>query len=446
MSRAGATRRRGHGDGVGNGGDDGGAARQGTRPRRRRSSSAAWRLPECVGSETLCCPTILLRPSRCRRRRCHRRRRTRRACRRPSTTRAGRSIRRRCASRRSTRLRPSPLDDGRGSERDGQRGPTRRRARGGGQSGEGRRRRRHAARPGLGQRSGARHPSHPRRRRLRVRRPRRQAAAQGGRAAAHPRPRDPAGLRGRLDLRARERPHPGDRTRRARAQAVPLSPRLATRQGRRQVRAHARVRRGAAADQEARRRRPRGAGRHEAAPRHGAGDDRSPPRHHLRAHRQRGVRAREQVVRADDAAQSPRGRLRRSPAPALSRQERQGARGRHRRSSRRQGRPALPGDAGPGAVPVRRRGRRGARRRLGRGQRLHPRCGRRRFHGQGLPHLARHGARAGAVDRAVAAPRASRGRARRNCSARSPSDSATRSRSAGSRTFIRACSRRWAAR
>ena len=45
-------------------------------------------------------------------------------------------------------------------------------------------------------------------------------------------------------------------------------------------------------------------------------------------------------------------------APALSRQERRRARGRARRSARRPGRAALPGDARPGAVPVRGRGRR----------------------------------------------------------------------------------------
>ena len=44
--------------------------------------------------------------------------------------------------------------------------------------------------------------------------------------------------------------------------------------------------------------------------------------------------------------------------PALSRQERHRARGRARRSARRPGRPALPGDARPGPVPVRGRGRR----------------------------------------------------------------------------------------
>ena len=43
----------------------------------------------------------------------------------------------------------------------------------------------------------------------------------------------------------------------------------------------------------------------------------------------------EQLVRPDDAAQPPRRRLGRPPAPALSRQERQGARGRARRSARR---------------------------------------------------------------------------------------------------------------
>ena len=92
--------------------------------------------------------------------------------------------------------------------------------------------------------------------------------------------------------------------------------------------------------------------------------------------------------------------------------------------------------AGPGAVPVRRRRRRGARRRLGRRQRLPPRGGRRRLHRQGLPHLARHRARARRCGPSRAPPRASAGRARRSCSARSRGASATRSRSAGSRTSI----------
>ena len=56
-------------------------------------------------------------------------------------------------------------------------------------------------------------------------------------------PGDPAGLRAGLDLPAAERPPAGDRARRARPQAVPLPPRLAAGARRRQVRAHARVRR-----------------------------------------------------------------------------------------------------------------------------------------------------------------------------------------------------------
>ena len=56
-------------------------------------------------------------------------------------------------------------------------------------------------------------------------------------------------------------------------------------------------------------RRPRRAGRHDAAARDGAGDDRSPARHHLRAHRQRGIRAQQPLVRPDDAAQPPRRRV-----------------------------------------------------------------------------------------------------------------------------------------
>ncbi len=77
-----------------------------------------------------------------------------------------------------------------------------------------------------------------------------------------------------------------------------------------------------------------------------AGDDRSPARHDLRAHRQRGIRARQPLVRPDDAAQPPRRGLGDAAAPEVSRQERQGARGRARRSARRARRPALSGDAG----------------------------------------------------------------------------------------------------
>ena len=69
-------------------------------------------------------------------------------------------------------------------------------------------------------------------------------AVEGPRhARAHPLARDPAGLDGRLDLPARERPPAGDRARRARAQAVPLPPALARRPRRDEVRPHDRLRR-----------------------------------------------------------------------------------------------------------------------------------------------------------------------------------------------------------
>ena len=183
---------------------------------------------------------------------------------------------------------------------------------------------------------------------------------QRRRAAAHPRARDPAGVRGRLDL-----PAPNGHL-----QATGRDAR-----GRKQYRYHPDWRLAKDADKFERMlefgaalprirkrvsRRPRRAGRHDAAPRDGAGDDRSPARHHLRARSAtRNTRATNKsfgltTLRNRHAAVS-----RRPPAPALSRQERQGARGRARRSARRPRRPALPGDAGAGAVPVRRRGRRG---------------------------------------------------------------------------------------
>ena len=82
-------------------------------------------------------------------------------------------------------------------------------------------------------------------------------------ASGTPRPcagsgaRHPAGLDRRLDLPLAERPSPGDRPRRARAQAVPLPPALADPARHRQVRPDARLRRSAAGDPQAVRRGPR---------------------------------------------------------------------------------------------------------------------------------------------------------------------------------------------
>ena len=217
---------------------------------------------------------------------------------------AGRSIRRRCASRRSIRRRPSPLDDGRGGESH-------------------RRRRRRAACVYVSD-------DHPGIRRIRdgdgfvYSARRRQAGPQGRRArSASASSRSRRRTRTSGSARIRERPSAGDRTRCARPQAVPLSPRLAARARRRQVRAHARVRRGAAAHParvDADLAAPVGA---HAAPRDGARDARAPPRHDPRAHRQRRIRAQQQLVRPDDAAQSPCGGQRQRAAAALSRQERQ---------------------------------------------------------------------------------------------------------------------------
>ena len=68
-----------------------------------------------------------------------------------------------------------------------------------------------------------------------------------------PRARHPAGVEGRLDLPPPQRPHPGDRGRRGRAQAVPLPPAVARRPRPGQVRRDGAVRALAAADARAHR-------------------------------------------------------------------------------------------------------------------------------------------------------------------------------------------------
>ena len=73
---------------------------------------------------------------------------------------------------------------------------------------------------------------------------------------AHPRARHPARVGGRVDLPVPRRPHPGDRHRRARPQAVPLPPEVARVARPREVRGHGRVRARAADAARARRRRP----------------------------------------------------------------------------------------------------------------------------------------------------------------------------------------------
>ena len=98
---------------------------------------------------------------------------------------------------------------------------------------------RQKGRPALCRRQQARHHPQENRRRLSLCRAGRQAGARRSRTQAHPRAGDPAGLGRCLDLPAGPWPHPGHRTRRKKAQAVPLSRAMAQRARRIQVRAHA---------------------------------------------------------------------------------------------------------------------------------------------------------------------------------------------------------------
>ena len=146
------------------------------------------------------------------------------------------------------------------------------------------------------------------------------AAARRVGAAADPLARDSARLHRRVDRDRSARPPPGDGPRRARAQAVPLPPALARAARRRQVRADGRVQRGAAADPAPAASRPRAA---RPPAREGARRDREAARGDVHPRRQRGVRDRERLVRADDPARRPR-RDRRQRAPLrVPRQERQ---------------------------------------------------------------------------------------------------------------------------
>ena len=145
--------------------------------------------------------------------------------------------------------------------------------------------------------------------------------------------------------------------------------------------------------------------------------------------RQRRVRPAQPVVRADDPARSARdgGRVARDPVP-VPRQIGRPARGRASRPPTRGGRPTLPGPARPGALPVRRRRRRGPRRRFGRRQRLPPRSVRRRLHARRTsgpgPAPCSRTARSGRSNRPTASTARSGTSSRR--SGRPPTSSATR--------------------
>ena len=153
---------------------------------------------------------------------------------------------------------------------------------------------------------------------------------------AHPFPGDPPGVHGRVDLPQPARAHASHRTRRAGPQTVPLPSALARNGRRQQIRTRDGLRGGAAGHPPAGGRRPgqkRVAAR--KSPRHGgqAARDDADPR------RQRGIRAHEQALRADDAAQPARAREERDHRVFLSRQERR--RSRHRAAQSRSWRASL---------------------------------------------------------------------------------------------------------
>ena len=189
-------------------------------------------------------------------------------------------------------------------------------------------------------------------------RPGRPRRARSRHAGAHPRARDPARMDARCGSARATTATCRPRTRRAAAQAVPLSPRAGARCATRpstgawsrSPRALPRIRRARAA-------RPRAAG---PAAREGARDGGAPARDHAHPRRQRGVRARERVVRPHHAARAPGAGQRRQAQLPLSRQERRAARHRAHRPAPRRNRAPHAGPARRGAVPVRRRRRRDA--------------------------------------------------------------------------------------
>ena len=158
--------------------------------------------------------------------------------------------------------------------------------------------------------------------RLRLPRHRRPRRPRPGHARADPVAGDPAGVDQGVDRAQGQRAPAGDRPRRARPQAVSLSPALDRGARRDQVHAHAGVRAGAAGHPPPRRRRP-------APP---AAVARARARHRRRAaradadpRRQRRVRPHQRIVRPDHAARSPRRRPRPPRPLPLPRQERRDA-------------------------------------------------------------------------------------------------------------------------
>ena len=248
-----------------------------------------------------------------------------------------------------------------GTERPGRRG-----------RGAGRGRRRHRLRAARGMRGGAAAP-HVRRRARDPARPRGPRFQLPRPRTAGPSARDPGVDRGgspsrRPGTTCGSRPIPtATSSRRASTRAVASSTGITRRTAaparHAQVPACRRLRRGAAAPAQA-------GGRGPATARPAAGEGRRrgrrPPRRDVAAGRQRAIRAREPLLRADDPARPPRRRPGASRCGCGSRASRAAGRRRPPRPPPRLGRPALPGPARTAALPVRgrrdrRRGRRSCR-------------------------------------------------------------------------------------
>ena len=284
----------------------------------------------------------------------------------------------------------------------------------------------------------------PPRPRLRVPRPRRDEGRRPRGAPAHQRARHPAGVEGRLDLPVPRRPHPGDRHRRPRAQAVPLPPEVAPAARPGEVRRHAALRPRAAGAARGSSTSELGGERDVA--RAGAGLRRAAARHRLLPHRLGGLRGRERDLRPGDDAQGARDAARRRHAAVrLPGQERQAAR------CSRSSTPTSPRSC---AALKRRRGGKPELLAYKRGRRwvdvrspdineyLKDRTGL-DVSRQGLPHLERDAARRGRARRV--GPRArvedrAQARGRRARSRRSRTTSATRRRSRARPTSTRASS------
>ncbi|CAA9274984.1 MAG: DNA topoisomerase IB (poxvirus type), partial [uncultured Blastococcus sp.] len=218
----------------------------------------------------------------------------------------------------------------------------------------------------------------------------------------HPRAGDPAGMARRLDLPLAQRPHPGHRRRRRRPASVPVPRPVAGPAGRGEARAGAGDRPPVA--RRARRRRRRAAHpRSEPGARPGHRDPAAGPRR--LPDRQRAVRGGERHVRAGDAAPRARARPRGADLLLLHRQGRHRARGgahRPAHGDRRATAAGAAGGHGGGAAGLRARRRHLAGRDQYRDQRLpegDQRCG---DHGEGLPHVERHGADGGHARRGAA--------------------------------------------